>query len=242
MSATLKIISSTTIEPRFGADGRALTVVRRRSARRMRLAVDPRSGVVRLSLPMRAKLPEALAWAEAQRPWVERQLSALPGPRPIVPGARLPIGDATIVVDWSADQPRTVRLDGDRLIVGGPLETLAPRVLRWLKREALRQLAADTGFFAARAGVTVGKVMVGDPRSRWGSCAASGDIRYSWRLILAPAFVRRATAAHEVAHRVHMNHGCAFHALVATLLGDDPAPARMWLRAHGAGLHWVGRG
>ena len=54
--------------------------------------------------------------------------------------------------------------------------------------------------------------------------------------------MRRATAAHEVAHRVHMNHSAAFHALVATLYGRDPAAERAWLRRHGASLHWFGRG
>jgi predicted metal-dependent hydrolase len=38
-----------------------------------------------------------------------------------------------------------------------------------------------------------------------------------------------------------MNHGPAFHALVAELFGADPAPAREWLRREGAGLHRFGR-
>ena len=115
------------------------------------------------------------------------------------------------------------------------------RVLRWLKREALRVLDAETRAVAAQAGVTVGKVSVGDARSRWGSCSAAGDIRYSWRLVLAPAFVLRSTVAHEVAHRVHMNHGPAFKALERELLGESPAVAREWLRANGAKLYSYGR-
>jgi predicted metal-dependent hydrolase len=87
--------------------------------------------------------------------------------------------------------------------------------------------------------VSVSRVGVGDPLSRWGSCSASGAIRYSWRLILAPDWVRRATVAHEVAHRVHMNHGQAFHRLVEELLGVDPKPARLWLRRSGASLHRI---
>ena len=129
-----------------------------------------------------------------------------------------------------------------RIVVGGPADRVEARLLRWLKAEALRLLEAETRDYAARAGVVVPRVGVGDPVSRWGSCAWSGGIRYSWRLILAPDFVRRATAAHEVAHRVHMNHGPAFHALVADILGDDPAPARAWLKRHGAGLHRVAKG
>jgi len=126
-------------------------------------------------------------------------------------------------------------------MAGGPAEGLDRRVLRWLKGHALDLLSRETAEFAALAGVKVSKVGVGDPVSRWGSCSASGTIRYSWRLVLAPDFVRRATVAHEVAHRVHLNHGRDFHALVATLLGADPAPARAWLRREGAGLHRFGR-
>ena len=102
-------------------------------------------------------------------------------------------------------------------------------------------LETETAEYAAKAKVSVVQVAVGDAKGRWGSCASSGVIRYSWRLILAPSWVRRATVAHEVAHRVHMNHAPVFHALVEQLYGEDPTPARVWLRTHGAELHWFGR-
>ena len=131
--------------------------------------------------------------------------------------------------------------EGAILSLSGPVETIPRRVEAWLKRTALGLLEQETAEYAAKAGVSVTQVAIGDARGRWGSCASSGVIRYSWRLLLAPGFVRRATVAHEVAHRVHMHHGPAFHALAAELLGSDPAPARAWLRAHGVGLHWYGR-
>lgn len=133
-----------------------------------------------------------------------------------------------------------LRWDED-LVCGGPIDQFPARIERWLKREALRLLTQDTAHYAAKAGVTVAKVAIGDPKARWGSCSGDGTIRYSWRLLLAPGFVRRATVAHEVAHRVHMHHGPAFHALVAELFEGDPDAARRWLRAEGAGLHWYGR-
>ncbi len=128
------------------------------------------------------------------------------------------------------------------LTCGGTLDQFPIRIERWLRREALRVLTEDTAHYAAKAGVTVSRVAVGDPKARWGSCSGDGTIRYSWRLLLAPAFVRRATVAHEVAHRVHMHHGPAFHALVAELYGRDPTPERRWLKTNGAALHWYGRG
>lgn len=216
-------------------------VVRNARSRRMRLAVDPRSGAVRLTLPARASLRKGLAWAEEQAAWIASQRAKLPESRPFAPGARVPLEDDEIEIVWPATTGRIPRLDGDRLLCGGPREGLERRVERWFRAEALRILSEETAEYADRAGVTVTKVGVGDPRGRWGSCAFSGAIRYSWRLILAPSLVRRATVAHEVAHRVHMNHSPAFHRLVEQLFETDPAPQRAWLRRHGAALHWVGR-
>lgn len=219
----------------------ALEVVRHPRARRAKLSVDPASGRVRLVLPPRAPLKAALAWADAHGDWIAAQRAALPAARPFVDGAVVPFDDRHLAIQWNEGSRRMVTNEGDRLVTGGPADSVPRRIETWLKREALRVLSADTAEVAARAGVTVERVTIGDPRGRWGSCASSGAIRYSWRLILAPRSVRQATVAHEVAHRVHMNHGPAFHALVADLYGRDPTPERRWLKANGATLHWYGR-
>jgi hypothetical protein len=218
-----------------------LTVRRSAQAKAMRLRVDPRTGAVLLTVPKRVSMKRALAWAAEHRGWIERQLAAVPPPASIEPGGTILLNGEPHLLDWSPDRPRTIRLEPGRIVAGGPRDTLEPRLLRWLKKHALTVLTAETREYAAKARVTVDKVGVGDPLSRWGSCSSSGAIRYSWRLILAPAFVRRATVAHEVAHRVHMNHGPDFHALVVELFGADPAPARQWLRREGASLHRLGR-
>lgn len=216
-------------------------VVRHPTARRIRLSIDPASGRARLVLPRRAALKPALAWARGKTEWIAEQQARLPVARPYAPGMVLTVADRPLTIDWQPGSRRRVEVVGDTLSLSGPLDTLPRRVETWLKRTALDQLASDTAHYAAKAGVSVTKVAIGDARGRWGSCAVDGVIRYSWRLILAPGWVRRATVAHEVAHRVHMNHSPAFHALVAQLYDGDPTPARAWLRTHGAGLHWVGR-
>jgi predicted metal-dependent hydrolase len=225
-----------------GGRSRALTIVRRAQARGMKLSVDPRDATVRLTLGKRAPLKPALGWAAEKRPWVEAELARLPPPQPITPGLEFRLGDDRLRIDWAATYPRRVELADGALVVGGPLDSLSVRVLRFLRAHALSVLTDETRTLADAHGITIGTVGVGDPKGRWGSCASSGDIRYSWRLILAPTHVRRATVAHEVAHRVHMNHGADFHQLVAELHGEDPAPARRWLKAHGTALHWFGRG
>lgn len=248
MRAIWNIISPTGLSdaatfPPFTGGGRtrALTVVRRAQVRGLKLSVDPRDATVRLTLGKRAALKPALGWAAEKRGWVEAELARLPHPQPIVPEMEFRLGDDRLRIDWSVAYPRRITLSEGVLRVGGPIDGLPLRVLRFLRDHALTILTTETRSLADVHGINVGAVGVGDPKGRWGSCASSGDIRYSWRLILAPVHVRQATVAHEVAHRVHMNHGADFHALVAELNGADPAPARRWLRAHGPTLHWFGR-
>lgn len=217
-----------------------IEIVRKPAARRLRLTVDPRSGTVRLVLPKRAALAPALEWVRDQRPWIEAQQAKLPAPWPIEPDMLVPFAGRELRLDWSERYVRGPKMADDSLIIGGPRDALSGRLVRWMRREAKGLLDAETQEYAAIAGVSIGKVSIGDPRSRWGSCAASGDIRYSWRLILAPSDVRRATVAHEVAHRLHMDHSPAFHAAVARIYGEDPKAARQWLKTNGARLHWFG--
>jgi predicted metal-dependent hydrolase len=88
-------------------------------------------------------------------------------------------------------------------------------------------------------GRAAGRISVRDPVSRWGSCAASGNLSFSWRLILAPEMVLDYVVAHEVAHLAVRGHGPLFWKTVAGLT-EGTAEARAWLRRHGAGLHRYG--
>ena len=209
-------------------------------ARRLRLHVDPRTRAVTLTVPKRTSRRSALAGAAGHRAWVEQALAAIPEAVPFAPDAPVPLYGLPHRLDWDPARPPRIERGEGRLVMGGPAEGLDRRLLRWLKAHALDLLGRETREFAVKAGVKVARIGVGDPVSRWGSCSGSGAIRYSWRLILAPDFVRRATVAHEVAHLVHLNHGRDFHALVADLLGADPRLARAWLKREGAALHRYG--
>lgn len=219
--------------------GAPLTLKPNRRARRLRLRVDARTRSLTLTVPPGVSRRRALEWAAGHADWAAQSIGAIAESVAIAPGAALPLFGAPHRIDWVGGVRRVTRAD-ERLVVGGPAEGLEGRVLRWLKSEALALLSSETQEFAAKAEVTVSSVAVGDPRSRWGSCASDGRIRYSWRLIMAPDFVRRATVAHEVAHRIHMDHSPRFHALVRELLGADPTPARLWLRREGGALHRIG--
>ena len=228
-------------ELRFAGGEAELKLVVSPRARTMRLRVDRRSGAVVLTVPRRVSRRQALDWAAGHRAWVEAQLAKIVPASTLADGAALPLYGEPHLVCWDPAASRVPRIEAGRLVVGGPADTVEARILRWLRRHAAEILSRETSEFAAKAGVSVSRVGIGDPVSRWGSCSSSGAIRYSWRLVLAPAWVRRATVAHEVAHRVHMDHSPRFHALVEQLFEADPKPARLWLRREGARLHRFGR-
>ena len=214
--------------------------VRRAASQGLRLRADGVAGVVRLSLPVRGSSSEAARFLAAHHDWIAAQVERWPVPLPFVAGALIPFDGGDLRLDWSPGHRRAAIRDGGRLQLGGPVETVAARTTRWLKAQALADLAPATLAVADRVARRVEAVAVRDPRGRWGSCAGGGRISYSWRLILAPAWVRAAVVAHEVTHLVHANHGRGFHALLADL-EPRAGESRRWLRAHGAALHWVGR-
>ena len=222
---------------RVGDDHWPVRVVRHAQSRRYRLVFDGARGELRLTVPRRANERAALKWAGEQQAWLAEQVGKAVLPLLVGPGASVPFRGVYRRIDWTLAAPRAIRLGDDTLHVGGALETLGRRVERWLKGQALELMERESREIAEAAGLSGGRVGVGDPRSRWGSCTHDGDLRYSWRLVMAPDHVRRATVAHEVAHLRHMDHSAAFHALVDELHDGDVAAARGWLRREGRALH-----
>ncbi|HET7816163.1 MAG TPA: SprT family zinc-dependent metalloprotease [Sphingomicrobium sp.] len=212
-----------------------------RGARRLRLRLDDTRGVLKLTGPLRMNRKAALEWAAEQRSWVERQVAAMPPAEPFEPGVRIPLEGIDVELLWDEGAPRSPRLQGGQLTCGGPREGFQRRIERFLKQLALDTLSTETKELCRRAGLTPPLIGVGDAGSRWGSCSASGRIRYSWRLILAPPDARRYVVAHEVAHLRHMDHGREFKALERQLFEGDAREARLLLRSVGPRLRRVGR-
>ena len=212
------------------------------NARRMRLRFDEGSGTLKLTCPARTSRAKALAWALDQRDWIDAQLARAVPVEPFVNGAIIPIEGRDVRIVWGAAAPRTPQLIEGELRCGGPEAGLARRVEAFLKALALRTMSAEVAEYAAAAGLAAGTVSVGDAGTRWGSCASSGRIRLSWRLILAPPNVRRYVVAHEVAHLKHLNHGPQFKALEARLFGPGISEAKALLKRAGPRLRAIGRG
>lgn len=226
-------------EPLVEVAGRMLPVVLRRNAqaRRMTMRLAPDGSAVRITLPQWGRTAEALEFAKKRAGWIAGQLAAVPAPVETGHGGELHYCGEALAIRHDPTARRRVCLDEGELVLGGPLESVPARLKRWLEGEARRLMTDDLAHYCARADRPLGRLMLSSAQRRWGSCARGGTIRINWRLVMAPAEVRRSVVAHEVAHLVHFDHSPAFHALLGDLFEGDLRGANRWLKRSGRGLY-----
>jgi predicted metal-dependent hydrolase len=205
-------------------------------ARRFSLRVSRLDGKVTLSMPLRAREGEALAFLKGHEGWLRETLQAMPesAVRPVGIGSVIPLEGRALTL--APGTGRGIRVEGDRLLVPGNPETARARVASWAKTLARDRLADASTRYAGLVGRSYSSLALRDTRSRWGSCSPDGRLMYSWRLILAPPSVLDYVAAHEVAHLVELNHSAAYWAVVGRIYPGWQAQ-RAWLHAEGQALH-----
>lgn len=225
--------------PAIELAGRSLPIElnRHARARRLTMRLAPDGKAVRITLPRWCRSQDAIAFAQARKPWLEAQLAKVPAAADPLARGTLRHRGGELAIDWQPKAPRRVVLAEGRLTLGGPRETVALRLRRWLEGEAERLIAEDLAHYCAAAGVEMPQLRLTRAGRRWGSCSTRGVVRVNWRLAMAPDFVRRSVVAHEVAHLVHFDHSPAFHALLANLFEGEIAEADRWLKAQGRGLY-----
>lgn len=139
-------------------------------------------------------------------------------------------------VDYDTNVRRVcVSLAGDCFLIQTPVvdvKTMEAAVLLWYRENALRLMEQRVAIYAPLLGRQPSKVMVREQKSRWGSCNSKGELRFNWKLIMAPPSVVDYVAVHELCHLKEMNHSAAFWKLVETLCPEYKA-CRQWLKDYG---------
>ncbi len=226
--------------------GTSIPVNFRRNPRAKRLILrlqtatnSSQSDGVIVTLPKGVSVDEGLRFAHANRDWISARFLTLPQKLAFNDGAIIPFLGEEHIIRHVPGARRGVWREDQEIRVSGPLSHLPRRTKDWLKKQARKKISRLSAEKAALRDLKPGRITIRDTRSRWGSCAANGNLSFSWRLVLAPEYVLEYVVSHEVAHLVEHNHSDRFWAVVDTLTTQRKA-GQSWLKAHGEKLHRYG--
>ena len=211
-----------------------VTLKRSKRSRRLSLRVAQLDGRVTLSLPNSTRIGIAESFLNEKADWIRKHLSNSVRVKKPSFGDMFPVAGEMLCL--TPAKVRSVRIEGENLLLPENPEVLPARLRAFLKARARDRLSAACNFYSNRLGLPFSKITMRDTRSRWGSCTTDGNLMFSWRLAMAPRDVLDYVAAHEVAHLKEMNHSANYWAVVDRI-HPNYEPPRLWLRVNGNSLH-----
>lgn len=108
---------------------------------------------------------------------------------------------------------------------------------KWYKSRAISDIGQRLDRYSASLGIKYDKFNISSARTKWGSCARRSDLRFNWRLVMAPDHVIDYVVVHELAHIEIKNHSKRFWQRVAELF-PGYIESRRWLKENGHLLTW----
>ena len=215
--------------------GLDIKVVNSLSARKLTLRIDEKARIPVLTIPKFCSQKKALAFVKNNHDWIVNMLAKLPKKEVFKDGDSVCFLGHEYVITHS-EKLKGTRFEESKLMVGGNREFLHRRICDFLKAQALKKLADMTIEKATLLGCKVHNVTIKDTKTRWGSCSTLGNIKYNWRVVMAPLYVVEYLVCHEVCHLKHPNHSKMFWSEMENLC-PDYINGRNWLKIKGKDLY-----
>ena len=216
-------------------DGTVIRYTVVRSARRKKtvaITIDRDRAVV-VAAPLKTRNADIEEIVTKRAGWILRKLqeeNPRPQPRQLVSGESLYyLGRAVpIHVQTTFGPTPSVKLEdwSFRIECPGYLEGKE-------RQTALRE--ALMGWYWTRAGEAIrqaverwqpkvdrkpARIALGNQKSLWGSCSSKGNLRFNWRIVMAPPELIDYVVVHELCHLVVANHSSKFWEQVEHLIPD----------------------
>ena len=96
-------------------------------------------------------------------------------------------------------------------------------LLDWYSARARDTIDASVARWAPVVQQSPQRVLVRNQRSRWGSCAPDGTLRFNWRLVMLDPSLLDYVVVHELTHLQVNHHGPAFWRALDRTLPDQAA-------------------
>ena len=228
-----------------------------RTARKKTITVKIELGKVKVVVPKGLSDERIQEVVRKYRRWIEGQIKkqaelVIPDPKTYTDGERFQyLGrdyrlSLAPVMGGAIGKPdaSVIKLKRGRFQLGYPAELsreaqrnyIQAAFIAWYKHSALKHLQKRTRHYQKILGVTANLVRIKDYKARWGSCSASKEIFYNWRIIMAPPDVVNYLVVHELCHLIEYNHSQAFWRHVAGVI-PDYKQKKSWLKKHSLELY-----
>jgi predicted metal-dependent hydrolase len=213
-----------------------------RSARRKKsLALHVLAGKVRVLIPHNLPQQQLADFLQDKQEWISNKVSAQRA-KSAARVRNFDTGEMYVYLGKSYRLQIKVAPAEQLILLGDTLLLKLPQgvdvraaLLRWYWQQARHLLTVQTYEYAKIIGVTPASIAVKEYKARWGSCSIKADIKYNWKLIMAPQEVIDYVVIHELCHILEHNHSAAFWQHVARFAPDFKAQ-RKWLRINGSSL------
>jgi len=211
-----------------------------RLAKRVMIKYSNRKGF-ELVVPARISMKHALNFLYKKEDWVLEKNALLKkrSRRIFAHGEQVPILGELYTINYSVALRGITRIDGNQLLIFGLEEHIPRKTKQFLVKLAKEKISSWAASHASRLEVRFNRIGIRDTTTRWGSCSHSGNLSFSWRLVMAPESVLEYVVVHELAHLLEMNHSKKFWEVVASIF-PNYKKARGWLKANGGDLHYYG--
>ena len=208
--------------------------VRRSRRRRKTVSISVHEDGVRVAAPVATSRSTIRSIVRKRACWILEQ-AARPMPAPLAQQlltgkTLLYLGRNIQVIVESSDVPTPeVRFHSRTLRVRVPRDlgdserhdAVFHSVRAWYASHALEKLTASVRRWRPLLNCDkMPRVLVRNQRSRWGSCASDGTLRFNWRLMMVESDLMEYVVVHELAHLTHPNHSADFWRLVADVMPD----------------------
>ena len=167
-------------------------------------------------------------------PWILEKMaepSRAPMPLSLVTGETLPYlgSDFPLVVEPGQGPSPQVTFKQDAFHISVPPDlddderekSVLKALAAWYRARAEEYIPGEVDLWWPRLGVKKrSRVIIGSQRSLWGSCAADGTLRFSWRAMMLSPDLIEYIIVHELAHLKIKDHSSRFWKFMARVLPD----------------------
>lgn len=214
-----------------------------RTNRKRSASISLSDEMVKVTVPSTLSENRIRDLVSKQTPWIQQKLqeqSDRPNltPREYVSGETLAYLGKNYKLKVLKGKSPTIKMHLGYLEVTVPEDAADPKtsirllLTDWYKSNAEKRLIEKTKRFSKIIGVRPNSVCVKDYKSRWGSCSASGDISYNWRIVMASHRIVDYVVVHELCHLIEHNHAARYWRLVGNVISDYK-DCREWLKDNG---------